>query len=113
MKISVTNYVNHMPEGGYRGYISAVSASNDNRYLWFKVEILDETAVLNISLPINSFLCQNFSKYFIDENGEAETEEFIGSLIDFSITDKVINGVTYSKFTRLEPVFKEDEENEA
>lgn len=112
MIINVYNYVNHMPEGDYRGHISAVSVSNDNRYLWFKVAIENETAILNISLPISSFLFNNFAKNFVEADGEVETDNFLNVLIDFNIEDKDVYGQTYSRFTRLEPVFEEEEENE-
>lgn len=113
MKISVINHLNHIPEGDYRGHISAVSVSNDKRYLWFKVALENETAILNISLPINSFLFNNFAKNFIEADGEVETDNFLNVLIDFNIEDKDVYGQTYSRFTRLEPVFEEDIKDEA
>ena len=97
----------HIPEGDYEGVIREVSESYDSKYLWMKVEINGMDELLNISVPLDSVVLNNFAIHFCNQNGEADTDDFIHTVIEFTVADKVVGSETYSKFTKLLPVTEE------
>lgn len=108
MKFTPKNYVGHLPEGKYQGIITEQSESADKKYLWLKIAVEGEAdTILNISISLNSMILNNFAKYYEDTNGEVDTEDFVDSLIDFSVQDKVVGENVYSKFATLMPVFND------
>lgn len=106
MKFTPKNYVGYLPEGEYHGTITGQSESADEKYLWLKIAVEGETdTTLNISVPTNSVLFNQFSMYYADDNNQVDTEDFVGTLIEFSVKDKVVGNNVYSKFVTLTPVF--------
>lgn len=112
MKIKVNKITGHIPQGSYQGVITEASVSYDGKYLWLKVELNDYIEVLNISLPINSVPFSKFAAWYEDDSGHIDTADFINTEINFTVADKVIGGVTYSKFITLEPVWEEEEDDD-
>ena len=64
----------------------------------------------NIRLKIffQTLSFQKFAQFFSNPNGEVNTEDFIDTMIEFSVTDREINGEIYSKKA---PVAKEEVKN--
>lgn len=112
MKLVIDNYVNHLPPGNYKGYIVKETESEDSKYLWLNIELMNENTVLNISIPTKSFILQNFAKYFVVKDNEVDTSDFINTLVDFTVEDKKINDDVFSKFKRLIPIFDNEEETD-
>ena len=109
MKFKVMT-IHHAPEGEYCGTIREANLSSDGKYFWFVIDVEDLKRKLNISIPVNHPLFINFAQDYIDDNGELETDDFIDSFIKFSVIDKEINGNVYSKFSALESIFEDEEE---
>lgn len=100
----------HVPEGEYFGTIREANLSSDGKYFWFVIDVECLERRLNISVYVNHPLFVNFAQNYIDDNGELETDDFVDSFIKFSVIDKKINGNIYSKFSALEPMFEDEEE---
>lgn len=99
----------HIPEGDYEGVIREVSESFDSKYLWMKVEIDGMDEILNISVPLNSVVLNNYAMNFCNKKGEVDTDDFIDTFIEFTVADRVVGSETYSKFTKLSPIMEENE----
>lgn len=110
MKIKNIKFVNHLPEGSYKGCITKCTATEDQRYFWFNIEIDGSNNVLNISTSAISTAFSNFADYYTDENDEFEPEDFVNSVVSFEIVDKDIAGATYSKITKMIPIEKKEKE---
>ncbi|MGN0493473.1 MAG: hypothetical protein ACI4F7_07475 [Acutalibacteraceae bacterium] len=109
MRIQVVKTVDKMPEGDYIGKIVYQSVSKDYKYLWLNIEVDGFSSQLNISISLSSNLLNNFAMNFADKYGELDTEDFINARISFSLIDKEINEHIYSKFSRLELISDEEE----
>lgn len=112
MKLKLQKITGHIPQGSYQGVITEESVSFDGKYLWMKIELKDYIEILNISIPINSVLFNQFALCFQDDDGNVDTEDFIDTEIKFTVGDKTIGVVTYSKFLTLEPVWEDDENDD-
>jgi len=92
-----------LPEGEYSGVIQSCTISSCERYVWFKIDVDNDNTILNINIPISSKEYCNFADFFTDENGEYDTDDFIGIEIDFTLVDRTIGDTVYSKFKNLQP----------
>lgn len=109
MKFKIKSYAKRIPEGSYTGVIREVYASSDSHYLWFTIDVDDSNKCLNISVPINSIVLNDFAVYFADKSsGEVDSDDFIDTMIEFTVYDKEINGEVYSKIKKITPVLDED-----
>ena len=101
--IKITTYI---PSGIYEGAIIEQSCSSDERYLWIKIEIEGFEEIFNTSLSVNSVLFNNFSQAFKNNDGIVNTEDFVNTMIRFSVTDRTIRGQTYSKINSIEAILE-------
>ena len=96
-----------IPEGNYTGVIIEQSSSSDERYIWLKIEVDDLDEIFNVSISVNSMIFNKFAQFFSNPNGEVNTEDFIDTMIEFSVTDREINGEIYSKIKTIEAVLED------
>ena len=111
MIINIASTTNKLPEGAYTGTIVYQSVSKDNRYLWLNVEVDGYSSLLNISISLASALFNNFARNFANESGDVDTEDFLNTRISFSLINKKHTEYIYSKFSSLEPIINEEENN--
>ncbi len=104
MKIKPQNITAKIPNGEYTGNIIEQSQSADMHFQWFKIEVDGIKDILNVSLPIDSVLFNEFAMCFCDENGEMDTEYFVDTPIRFTVISRNINGMEYSKLRTIEPI---------
>lgn len=96
-----------IPEGNYTGVIIEQSSSSDERYVWLKIEVEGIEAIFNVAIPVSSMTFNKFAQTFSNSNGEVNTEDFIDTMIEFSVTDREINGEIYSKIKTIEAVLED------
>lgn len=53
-------------------------------------------------------LFNSFSSDFVDENGTVETEDFVDTEIEFTVKDRDINGEIYSRFSKINAIMEEE-----
>ena len=106
----LTNYKvkDRLPEGEYSGIIQSCTLDSSGRYMWFKIDMDSDNTILNINIPLSSREYCEFADFFTDENGEYDTDDFLGTEIDFTLVDRTISDTVYSKFKKLQPREVED-----
>lgn len=108
MKLKLNQIVGRISEGNHKGVIRKQTISSDRKYQWFQIEVNGVEETLNISVPFDSIIFNQFAQAFCDENGEIDTEDFVDVEIEFTVSDKSINGVVYSKFQSLQALMEEE-----
>lgn len=96
-----------IPAGNYTGVIIEQSSSSDERYVWLKIEVEGIEEKFNVAIPMNSMTLNKFAQTFTNSNGEVNTEDFINVMVEFSVTDREINGEVYSKIKTIEAVLED------
>lgn len=112
MKKKLQKVTNHITAGDYQGTIIEQNESSDGKFLWLKIKIDDVDSVLSISIYLDGVMFYNFAKYFSDDNGEIDTEDFLDTMVQFTVADKKSGDNIYSKLTKLSPVFEEEVEKD-
>lgn len=112
MKMQLKEVTNHIPAGDYQGTIVEQNESSDGKFLWLKIKVDEAESTLSTSIYLNGVMFYNFAKYFADDNGELDTEEFLNAEVQFSVADKQSGDNIYSKLTKLSPVFEEEVEKD-
>ena len=112
MKMQLKEVTNHIPAGDYQGTIIEQNESSDGKYLWLKIKVEDLDIDFNVSISLGGVMFYNYAKYFIDDDGEVDTEDFLDTMIMFSVADKKIGNNVYSRLTKLNPVFEEEVEKD-
>lgn len=100
--------VGRIPAGNYQGTILEENTSPDERYLWLKIAVDGIDEKLNIAIPTASALFHSFASLFANKLGEVDTSDFVDTVIEFAVKDKEVNGTTYSRFSKLEPIMEEE-----
>ena len=108
MKKTFVKFTNHIKEGEYTGYIVDQYSSEQSSNVWLKIEVDKVNVILNVSISEYSPVFNRFVEAFVVD-GEYDTDDFKGTLVEFSVADKVINGEKYSKIKSIKAV-EEDEE---
>ena len=109
MKFKPEKVTGHIPAGNYRGAILSGNADNDKKYFWFKIEVEGMEERLNISILFDSVLFNKYASYFEDESKEVDTDDFVGTPVKFTVSDKQVGNTIYSKFTALDPVMDDED----
>ena len=112
MKMQLKEVTNHIPAGDYQGTIVEQNESSDGKFLWLKIKVDEAESTLSTSIYLNSVMFYNFAKYFADDNGEIDTEDFLDTMVQFTVADKKCGDNIYSKLTKLSPVFEEEVEKD-
>lgn len=109
MKFRPQNVTGHFPAGiKYRGVILEQKPTPDERFIWLLVEVEGKSSMLNITIPCASMLFNTFASAFADSKGEMDTNDFVDTEIEFTLKDKEINGVIYSRFATLTVIMEDD-----
>ena len=109
MKIKPQNLTGHIPPGRYNGTIIEQRESSDQRYLWLKIDVEERDVILNIAIPCASVIFNDFAKAFVDKQGYVNTEDFVDTMIEFSLKNYELNDSIYSRFTALNAIMEDDE----
>lgn len=110
MIIKPQNLTGHIPPGNYKGYILEQRPSVDNRYLWLKIQPENQNIILNITIPCASVVFNDFALDFANDKGIVNTEDFIDTMVEFTLKDYEVNGTIYSRFSALKAILEDDEE---
>lgn len=108
MKFKIKNYENHIEAGEYTGCIEEIFTGADNNYVCMKISIENSNVIFSTSLAFDTVLFHRFSSNYADENGEADTDNIVGSLIRFTVADKENKIEKVSRIVKIEPIMEEE-----
>lgn len=112
MKHKLRKVTNHIPAGEYQGTIIGQNLSSDGRFLWLTIEVEKMNSDLSVCMLFGGVMYFNFAKYLADDNGEVDTDDFLYTVVRFTVEDKKTDDNVYSKLKKFSPVLEEEGEKD-
>lgn len=98
MKELFISNVSRIEPGDYTGYIQSKTDDPKKGRIWFN--ILINNTILNVPLSKQTHTYNKFAEDFVVD-GYVDTDDFVNNEVEVSVSDYTINGIVYSRITRI------------